>query len=82
MATTKKRINISIPKTVEQALSLVAARDQVPQATKAVHLLQLALELEEDMIWDQVANTRDTKKARFVSHKQAWVVGPEQSRRA
>ena len=73
MATTKKRINISIPKTVERTLELVAARDQVPQATKAVHLLQLALELEEDMIWDQVANARDTKKARFVSHKQAWV---------
>ena len=72
MSTTKKRINISIPKTVEQVLSLVAARDQVPQATKAVHLLQLALELEEDTIWDQVASTRDTKKARFVSHKQAW----------
>ncbi len=57
---------------MEQALLLVAARDQVPQATKAVYLLQLALELEEDMIWDQVVSARDTRKARFVSHKQAW----------
>ena len=72
MAITKKRINISIPKTVERTLELVAARDQVPQATKAVYLLQLALELEEDTIWDQVASTRDIKKARLVSHKQAW----------
>lgn len=72
MATAKKRINISIPKTVEHTLELVARRDQVPQATKAAYLLQLALELEEDLIWDQIANARDTKKARFVSHTQAW----------
>jgi len=73
MSTTKKRINISIPKTVERVLGLAAQRDQVPQATKAAHLLQLALELEEDQLWDQVAKKRDTKNASFVSHKQAWV---------
>lgn len=72
MPTMKKRINISVPKDMERALKLVAARDEVPQATKAVHLLQLALELEEDIIWNQIANARDTKNARFVSHKQAW----------
>ena len=73
MPTTKKRINISVPRDMERALKLIAIRDDVPQATKAVHLLQLALELEEDMIWNQIANVRDTKNARFVSHKQAWV---------
>lgn len=67
---------------MEHALELVAARDQVPQATKAVYLLQLALELEEDLIWDQIANARDTKKARFVSHKKAWAEGPEINRKA
>ena len=72
MATTKKRINISIPKTVERALELVAERDQVPQATKAADLLQLALELEEDQLWDKVAKKRDTKNSRFISHKQTW----------
>lgn len=72
MATTKKRINISIPKTVDRVLSLAAERDQIPQATKAAHLLQLALELEEDQLWDKIATKRDMKNANFVSHKEAW----------
>ena len=72
MPTTKKRIIITISKPVERALELLAKRDQVPQATKAGNLLETALELEEDRIWDQVAAMRDTKNARFVSHKRAW----------
>ena len=72
MPTLKKRINISVSESIEQALSLVAKRDQVPQATKAVHLLELALELEEDRIWNQIAEKRDTNDARFVSHTRAF----------
>ena len=47
MTTTKTRINISIPKDVKRALSLLAKRDQMPEATKATHLLERALEIEE-----------------------------------
>ena len=72
MATTKKRVIISISKPIEQALDLLAKRDQMPRATKAAHLLETALKLEEDRIWDQIATERDTKDARFVSHKKAW----------
>ena len=72
MATTKKRVIISLSKPVEEALEILAKRDQIPQATKAVHLLETALEIEEDQIWDQVATERDIKNARFVSHKKAW----------
>lgn len=72
MATTKKRIIVTLSKPVERALELLAERDQIPQATKASHLLETALELEEDRVWDRVASGRDTKNARFVSHKKAW----------
>jgi len=72
MATTKKRIILSVSRPVEQALKLLAKRDQVPQATKAAHLLETALEIEEDQVWTQVTAERDTKDARFVSHKKAW----------
>ncbi|OHA62631.1 MAG: hypothetical protein A2748_01865 [Candidatus Wildermuthbacteria bacterium RIFCSPHIGHO2_01_FULL_45_20] len=72
MATAKKRILISVSKPVEQALALLAERDQLPQATKAAQLLEIALELEEDRVWDMVALNRDTKRTRFVSHKNAW----------
>lgn len=72
MATTKKRINISLPADIEISLKQLAARDDVPEATKAVHLIKLAMEIEEDDIWNAIAEKRDTKGAKFVSHKKAW----------
>ncbi|MDP3726175.1 MAG: hypothetical protein Q8R36_03180 [bacterium] len=72
MATTKKRINISVPREVDNALLWLARRDHVPQATKAARLIEVALELEEDIMWDAIARARDTKNARFVSHRRAW----------
>ena len=72
MATKKHRLNISLPADIDKAVISLAQRDKVPQATKATHLLQLALELEEDQVWDSIARTRDTKQARFISHGKAW----------
>ena len=68
----KKRINISLPDSVEAALMRLAKRDQVPQATKAAELLRFAIEIEEDHAWDALAHQRDTKKAKYVSHKNFW----------
>jgi hypothetical protein len=73
MPTTKTRINITLPKIAEMALFKVAKRDNVPTATKASELLQIALEIEEDQVWDDIASKRDSNKAKFVSHDQAWV---------
>ena len=72
MTTTKKRINITLPPEVDRLLSGIARRDNVPQATKAAALLEIALEIEEDEAWEKMAKKRDTKRARFVSHKKAW----------
>ena len=72
MSTTKKRINISVSKELNDALSKLAKRDQMPQATKAEHLLRFALEIEEDDILNIIARGRDTSFAKFVSHKLAW----------
>ncbi len=72
MATTKKRINITLAPDVERALAVLAKRDAVPEATKASELMRVALEIEEDEVWNMLATTRDTKKARFVSHEAAW----------
>ncbi len=72
MVTVKKRVNISISKAVENALKKLARRDEVPEATKAAELLRLAIEFEEDQVLDKIASKRDTKKAKFVSHKKAW----------
>lgn len=72
MPTLKKRLNMSVPADVEAAIAALAERDDVPQATKALHLIQLALEIEEDDVWNAIAEKRDTKDATFLSHEQAW----------
>ena len=72
MPTIKKRINISISKELDSALIKLAKRDQVPQATKAEHLLRSALEMEEDSILNTIALGRDTSSAKFTQHKVAW----------
>ena len=72
MPTLKKRLNMSLPKDIENALSLLAERDDVPQATKALYLIRVALEVEEDDVWNAIAEKRDTKDAKFLSHDKAW----------
>jgi len=72
MPTTKKRINISLPKDTDVVLSKLAKRDSMPQATKALHLIELALEIEEDAVLDDIASRRDKKRTKFLSHKQVW----------
>ena len=72
MPTTKKRVNVSLSKDAERALSRLAERDHMPQATKAARLIEIALETEEDRVWDAIAHKRDTKNAQFVPHHKAW----------
>lgn len=72
MATTKKRINISVSDAVEEAVATLAKRDRVPQATKAAELLKLALEIEEDTYFSKVAEERMKDTSGFISHEEAW----------
>lgn len=72
MATSKKRINISLPYDLETILKHLAKRDQVPQATKAIHLIKMAIEIDEDVVFDRLAAKRDTKNANFLSHDEVW----------
>lgn len=53
-------------------LARIARRDRIPEATKAAHLLSIALEIEEDIVLHKIAAERDIKGARFVNHKKAW----------
>ena len=72
MPTKKKRINISLPKHMAIFLEQIALRDDVPQATKAVELLDKALELEEDEYFSKLAEKRDTPDAKYLSHEEVW----------
>lgn len=72
MPMVKSRLNVSLPDDIKLALRRLAARDRIPAATKAARLIEVALEIEEDQIWDALAQKRDKKRARFLSHKSAW----------
>ncbi len=47
MPTSKQRLNLTLPRHLAVFLKKIALRDEVPQATKAVQLLERALEWEE-----------------------------------
>lgn len=72
MSTTKKRINISLPSDIEIMLKKLSERDNVPQATKAIYLIKLGLEIDEDELWDKLAQKRDTLESKFIDHNDAW----------
>lgn len=72
VATNKRRLNICLPDDVDEALKTLAERDNVSQASRAVQLIKVALEIEEDELWNDLALERDTKGAEYLSHKQIW----------
>ena len=57
---------------MERALVQAAKRDRLPVATKAAQLLQLALEIEEDQIWAELAEARLKDGSKFISHETFW----------
>jgi len=72
MPTTKKRLNITLPDHMALFLQQIAVRDDMPQARKAVQLLEQALALEEDAYFDRVAQEREEKGGEFLSHETFW----------
>jgi predicted DNA-binding protein len=72
MPTLKKRLNISLSSELETIISRIAKRDSIPEATKVVELLEVALSLEEDLVLGDLASRRDVKGAKFVGHEDVW----------
>lgn len=68
MSTIKSRLNISLPDDTKKALLSIAKRDQMPAATKAVRLMEIGMEIEEDEVWDKIATSRDNKDTIFHPH--------------
>jgi predicted DNA-binding protein len=72
MPTSKKRINISLPNDVHILLQELSARDDVPQATKALELLKMAMDIEEDAYLSELGEERLKKTKKYISHKKFW----------
>jgi len=71
MPTIKTRINVTVGRDIEEALVRAAKRDNTPVATRAAELLRLALEIEEDELWAELAAARE-KNGKFISHRTFW----------
>lgn len=72
MPTSKKRLYVTLPKEVEEALYSLAQRDETPASSKAVELIQLALEIFEDETLSKIALLRDTPETKYIEHENAW----------
>ena len=72
MATTKRRLNITLSPEVDKLLTHIAKRDKVPEATKVSELLNISLALEEDKAFTLLAEKRLKEKTKKVSHKEVW----------
>lgn len=72
MPTSKKRLNVTLSDELEEAIRFLAKRDNVPEATKAAELLKLAIETDEDEVWNKIAEERDTEDAVFISSDEFW----------
>lgn len=72
MPTTKKRINLSVPNDLDKSLQLLAKRDEMPVATKTLHLIRLAIEIDEDEELNVIAEERKSRGGKLVTHKDAW----------
>jgi hypothetical protein len=72
MSTAKSRLNISLPDDTKKALISISKRDQMPAATKALRLMEIGMETEEDEVWDKVAASRDRKDTIFHSHAEVF----------
>lgn len=72
MPTIKQRINITADKEMGVSLRNAAKRDKMSVSSKAVELLRLALNIEEDHVLATIARERDTHGVKYVPHDKFW----------
>lgn len=72
MATTKPRINLTVPLEISRALERLASRDETSISTKTLELIRRALEIEEDNILQEIAEKRDRRGTKYIPHATAW----------
>ena len=72
MATTKRRLNITLSPEVDSLIRSAARRDRVPEATKISQLLLASLALEEDKALSLLAEQRMKEKGKKLSHADIW----------
>lgn len=72
MPTTKKRLNLSLPKETEKHLFMLAKAEGVAPGKMALELIELALEIESDTYFAEKAEKRKKQNNKLIPHEEAW----------
>ncbi|MFQ5741245.1 MAG: toxin-antitoxin system, antitoxin component [Acidobacteriota bacterium] len=72
MATTRKRINVTIDDETYEALEKLSRIRARSISSVSFSLLQEALELQEDLYFSRIADQRLSGKEQRISHQKAW----------
>lgn len=74
MATAKRRLNITLPANLDAVIQMLAERDGMPDAAKAVQLIEMGIELSdsEDTYLSHIGDERAVQNVQYVSDEQAW----------
>ncbi|MBI4042328.1 MAG: antitoxin, RHH family protein [Deltaproteobacteria bacterium] len=72
MPTTKKRINITLNDPLYRALSRLSEEEKRSLSGLCLHLIERALELEEDLYFSHIADKRLAQKEKRIPHAKAW----------
>ena len=72
MPSIKKRINLTVDYKTYSALKSLSGKKQQKISTLSLHLIQEALNLQEDMYFSKIADKRLSQKQKRIPHDKVW----------
>ena len=72
MSSVKKRINLTVDHKTYLTLKSLSGKRQQKISTLGLHLIQQALDLQEDIYFSKIADKRLAQKQKRISHDKIW----------
>ena len=72
MSSAKKRVNLTVDYKTYSVLKSLSEKKQQKISTLSLHLIQEALDLQEDIYFSKIADKRLSQKQKRIPHNKAW----------
>ena len=72
MSLAKKRVNLTMDHKTYSALKGLSGKRKQKISTLSLHLIQEALDLQEDIYFSKIADKRLSQKQKLISHDKVW----------
>jgi len=72
MPTNNPRIQVTLDEKTNGILATISKEKDLSVSATAANLIKDALEMREDIFLSELAETRDNKDTKWVSHDDAW----------